>query len=75
MSRKIKYTNERLEMKKVRDFLPTPEEFVLTEETVKVTMTLSKRTVDFFKTRARQRVARYQRMIRRLLDVYVSRHD
>jgi predicted DNA binding CopG/RHH family protein len=75
MSKRIKYTNEPLELERVKDFLPPPEELALKEETVKVTMTLSKRTVDFFKTRARQRGARYQRMIRRLLDVYVSRHD
>jgi predicted DNA binding CopG/RHH family protein len=75
MSKRIKYTNEHMELEKVKDFLPSPDELILKDETVKVTMMLSKRTVDFFKTRARQRGARYQKMIRRLLDVYASRHD
>jgi predicted DNA binding CopG/RHH family protein len=40
---------------------------------VKVTLSLSRGTVDFFKSRARRHGSRYQKMIRRLLDVYASR--
>ncbi len=33
----------------VRDFLPPPDQLVLTEEGVKITISLSRRSVEFFK--------------------------
>ena len=52
MSAKIKYTNEPLgRLKVVRDFLPPPEDLVFRDEGVKVTIALSKRSVEFFKGR------------------------
>jgi hypothetical protein len=75
MKRRIKYTDEPLgEVRIVRDFLPPPEKLVLKQENVKVTMTLSKSSVDFFKRVAHKHHAPYQRMIRRLVDEYVARH-
>ena len=38
----------------VPDFVPRPEDLVFREEGVKVTIALSKRSVDFFKTEARK---------------------
>ncbi|MBN2577453.1 MAG: hypothetical protein JXB10_00485 [Pirellulales bacterium] len=73
MKSKIKYTNEPLKMEAVEDFLPPPEELVLKQDTVKVTIGLSKPTIEFFKTKARQNHTQYQKMIRRLLDLYASR--
>jgi predicted DNA binding CopG/RHH family protein len=73
MTSRIKYASEPLEMEVVEDFLPPPEELVLKQDTVKVTIGLSKPTVEFFKTRARQNHTQYQKMIRRLLDLYASR--
>ena len=72
----IKYTNERLgRLKVVPDFLPRPADLVFREEGVKVTIALSKRSVDFFKTEARKHNTQYQRMIRRLLDAYAEHHS
>jgi predicted DNA binding CopG/RHH family protein len=73
MKTRIKYTDELLEMAKIKDFLPSPDQLALKEPTVKVTLSLSRDTVDFFKSTARRRGSRYQQMIRRLLDAYVSR--
>jgi hypothetical protein len=76
MSEKIRYTREpigRVEI--VRDFLPTPSELAFREEGVKVTLALSKKSVDFFKSEAARRHTQYQRMIRRLLDSYVDAHN
>ena len=43
---KIKYTDDPLgHVKVVSDFLPTPEELALKEETVKVTISLSKTSI------------------------------
>jgi len=39
----------------VEDFLPPPEALVLREDTVKVTLALSRRSVDFFKRAAKSR--------------------
>ena len=75
MSKKTKYGNGPIEeVKIVRDFLPPPEELAFTEEQVKVTIGLSKSSIDFFKEEARKHHTQYQRMIRRLLDLYVAQH-
>lgn len=60
--------------KRVVDFLPSPEELVAADEAVRVTMFLSKRSVDFFKKKAKAGDMQYQRMIRKLVDSYVERH-
>ena len=75
MSVKIKYTNEPIGKPKViQDFLPSPEELAFRNEDVKITITLSKKSVDFFKSVAAKGDTQYQRMIRRLLDAYVDAH-
>jgi len=76
MIAKIRYTDEPLgKVKVVPDFLPAPEDLALREEGVKVTLALSKRSVDFFKREAAKHNTQYQRMIRRLLDAYAERHE
>ena len=75
MKKKITYTNEPLgRVHIIKDFLPSPEELVLREESVKVTMKLSRASVDFFKQQAKKNRAPYQKMIRSLVDSYVSRY-
>ena len=76
MSARIKYTDEPLgRLKIVPDFLPRPEDLAFREEGVKVTLALSKRSVEFFKNEARKHKTQYQRMIRRLLDAYAEHHS
>jgi len=71
MKAKIKYTDEPMgKVKVVSDFLPSPEELALKDETVKVTIALSKTSVEFFKNEAKKYNTQYQKMIRRLLDEY-----
>jgi predicted DNA binding CopG/RHH family protein len=73
MKKKIKYSEEPLgKVKVIADFLPSPEELALQDETVKVTISLSKTSVDFFKKEARKYNTQYQKMIRRLLDEYAA---
>ena len=75
MKNKISYSDGPMEdVRVVADFLPTPEELVFREETVKVTIALSKASVEFFKQEATKHQVSYQRMIRRLLDEYTLRH-
>ena len=76
MSEKIKYTNEPIgDPRIVPDFLPRPEDLVFRDEGVKVTIALSRRSVEFFKSEARRHNTQYQRMIRRLLDAYAEHHS
>ena len=76
MNAKIKYSDEPIgPVEVVEDFLPLPEELAFAEETVKVTITLSKESVDFFKSEAKKHNTQYQRMIRRLLDAYTRTHS
>jgi len=75
MKKKIKYTNEPMgNVEVIADFLPAPEALVFKEETVKVTLALSKTSVEFFKEVARKNRTQYQKMIRKLLDEYVRIH-
>ncbi len=76
MSGKIKYSDEPLgELRVIPDFLPSPHELAFREEKVKITITLNKRSVDFFKSEASKHHTQYQRMIRKLIDAYVEAQE
>jgi hypothetical protein len=76
MSTKIKYKDEPIgRLKVIPDFVPPPEDLVLREEGVKVTIALSKRSVEFFKNEAEKYNTQYQRMIRNLLDTYAQHYS
>jgi predicted DNA binding CopG/RHH family protein len=73
MNARIKYSDEALgETQVIADFLPSPAELAFREEGVKVTLALSKKSIEFFKSEATKHHTQYQRMIRRLLDAYVD---
>ena len=75
MRKAVKYTNEPLgRLRVIPDFLPPPEELVFRDEAVKVTIALSRRSVEFFKAQARRHGTQYQRMVRSLLDRYAERY-
>ncbi|HBU69141.1 MAG TPA: CopG family transcriptional regulator [Elusimicrobia bacterium] len=74
MKKKISYTNEPMNFKEVKDFLPAPEHFAFKEKNVKVTITLSQNSVDFFKKYAKKSHGHYQTMIRKIIDYYVMHH-
>ena len=75
MKAKIRYTDEPIgKVKVIADFLPSPEELALKDETVKVTIALSRTSVEFFKNEAKKYNTQYQKMIRRLLDEYTAHH-
>ena len=58
----------------VEDFLPSSDRLVR-EDNVKVTLSLSQRSVAVFKRAARQRRVPYQRMIRALVDAYAEKQE
>jgi len=74
MKKNMKYTDEPMDNVKItKDFLPSPEELIFKDKTVKVTIALSQSSVDYFKQVAKSYNTQYQKMIRRLLDEYVSK--
>jgi len=73
MSKTIQYSNEPIgDIKIITDFLPSPEELVLKKENTKVTISLSSESVAYFKDVAKKHHLQYQKIIRQLLDEYVS---
>ncbi len=75
MKSEIKYTDGPMEeVRIIEDFLPAPEALAFREETVKITIALSKLSLNFFKQEAAKHHVSYQRMIRRLLDEYTLHH-
>ena len=75
-NRTVKYiAGEIGRVRVVDDFLPSPDALVAREDTIKVTLGLSRRSVEFFKRAAKERRVPYQRMIRALVDAYAERQD
>ena len=72
--RTVRYTEGEIGRFRVIDnFLPPPDQLTLRESNVKVTLSLSRRSVDFFKREAHKQRVPYQRMIRALVDAYAER--
>ena len=71
MSKTINYSDGPIEeVEIVADFLPSPKDLVFRDDTIKVTIALSRASVEFFKEKGQKHNIPYQRMIRRLLDEY-----
>lgn len=76
MNKTVKYTDEPIgKIKIIPDFLPSPEDLVLKEETTKVTLSITKSSLEFFKRMAKSKNIQYQKMIRALLDKYAEHFD
>jgi hypothetical protein len=72
---KVKYSNKPIgKVKIIEDFLPNPKDLVAKEETTKITISLTKASIDFFKSEAEKYHTNYQVMIRELVDKYASRY-
>jgi predicted DNA binding CopG/RHH family protein len=73
-TRTVRYTAGEIgRVRVIEDFLPAPSDLVPREDNVKVTLSLSRCSIGFFKREARKRRVPYQRMIRALVDTYAER--
>lgn len=73
MSKVIQYSDEPIgEVKLVTDFLSSPSELALKNKNTKVTISLSSESVAYFKEMADKHHMQYQKIIRQLLDEYVT---
>lgn len=75
LNEKIIYTDEPIKFGKILkdDFLPSPAELAKEDKSIKVTISLSRESVDFFKKAAVKHGGQYQKMIRKLLTEYTKR--
>ena len=81
MSKKIKYTEGPMgdytlnDFKRVdKSFLSSPEEIARSMDKIKITITLTGDSIEFFKKQAEKHDIQYQRLIRSILDEYVAHH-
>jgi predicted DNA binding CopG/RHH family protein len=73
-NRNVKYTAGEIgRVRIIDDFLPSPDELVPREDNVKITLSLSRRSLDFFKRESKKRRVPYQRMIRAVVDYYAEK--
>ena len=59
----------------IKDFLPAPEDLVFKEKTVKVTLSLTEDSINFFKKQAKKNHTKYQLMIRNLVAEYAKKFN
>ena len=76
MIKKIKEDNDMPvgKLTKTNDFLPPPHRLIFPESTVKVTIFLTKSSLDFFKKEAKRNKIKYQKMIREIVDRYAKQY-
>ena len=73
MKNRIKYTDGPIgKIQIIKDFLPSPDDLILRERQVKVTINLKEDSIAFFKKIAKENHTPYQKVIRNLLDKYAS---
>ncbi len=63
-----------LKAREVADFIPPPELLIPKVETKKVTISLSTKSINFFKNVSEKTSVPYQQLIRRVLDSYADHH-
>ena len=61
-------------LRRVPDFLPPPEELMMPEPTVKITLRLSEDSIKTLKQYAHKYHTKYQRIIRNIVDAYARRY-
>jgi predicted DNA binding CopG/RHH family protein len=70
---RIEYTRGEIgAVKIIKDLLPHPSELVLKDDNIKVTLSLPRRSIEFFKREAKKQSVPYQKMIRALVDGYAE---
>ena len=68
----IKYTDEPIDLgERAPDFLPRPEDLILCNKGVKITLTLGEDSVAYFEEQAARLNVPYHCLIRKLVDEHV----
>ena len=56
----------------IDDYLPSPDQLVFKESNARVTINLNARDIEYFKREAKKHGTQYQKLIRNVLDLYVT---
>jgi hypothetical protein len=56
----------------IEDYLPPPDQLVFKESNTRVTINLKARDIEYFKREAKKYGTQYQKLIRNVLDMYVT---
>ncbi len=76
MKKKIKYTDEVLHIgERIKDTLPPPSQLIKRESNIKITLEVTRESLEFFKKQAKRAHIPYQRMMRALIDTYAKQHE
>lgn len=59
----------------IRDMLPPPDKLVFKEENERITINLSRTSLEFFRKKAAEMNIPYQRMIKQVLDIYSKEYS
>ena len=62
-------------LRRIADFLPSPEELFPKMEMKKITIEVDLETVDFFKLKAKKAGTKYQKMMREVLKIYAKKYN
>jgi len=73
MKKRIKYTDEPMDLTPIADFLPPPHELKLRMRRVKVTLEVGEPTVELFRKTAGKSRGDYRQLMSALLDLYATR--
>jgi uncharacterized protein (DUF2267 family) len=73
--KKIDYDMPIGRLVRVPNFLPPPDQLIFPDEPRKVTINLSRESIEFFKRVAKKQGVKYQKLIRAVIDAYVARHQ
>ena len=58
----------------ISDFLPPPEDLIMPEKRIKVTILLNENSINAFKKLAKKNHTKYQKLIRNLIDKYAKEY-
>ena len=61
-------------LREISDFLPPPEKLAPADNLVKITLSLDRQSLEFFKQMADKLGSKYQRMMREVLRGYAQRY-
>lgn len=76
MKAKTKDTGEPMgDLRVAKDFPTPPDKLVLREDNAKVTISLKKSSIAFFKDQAKKQKTSYQKMIREVVDWCASHYQ
>lgn len=69
----VRYTDEPMKVGRIiPDFLPPPDKLIFTKDAVRVTLSLSARSVQYFKAESAKQGVPYPQVIRGVLDAYAD---